>query len=151
MRAGPTSRGSLWPRGARGALDPGEPWQHRDSVDGWHRFTHALTGESRIWVERLDPAAAGNGREEEVAMDASRSRKVRRILRLDAHARRVQARLERARARVTCLQRRVTAYLTEARLLEASLTGGQLGELRRARANGTVPNTTGEEGSRCRA
>lgn len=64
---------------------------------------------------------------------AIRSRKVRRILRLEASATRFAARHAKAAARAALLHRRGEACRQEARALEASLTGGQLGELARAR------------------
>jgi hypothetical protein len=63
-----------------------------------------------------------------------RSRKVRRILRLERQADRQAAREARAAARATLLQRRLDTLRTEARALEASLTGAQRAELGRARA-----------------
>ena len=63
-----------------------------------------------------------------------RSRKVRRILRLESQAERQATREARAAARATLLQRRVDALCTEARTLEASLNGAQRAELGRARA-----------------
>jgi hypothetical protein len=65
---------------------------------------------------------------------AMRSRKVRRILRLEAQADRQATREARAAARATLLQRRVDALRTEARAVEASLNGSQRAELGRARA-----------------
>jgi hypothetical protein len=62
-----------------------------------------------------------------------RSRKVRRILRLEAQADRQATREARAAARATLLQRRVDALRTEARALETSLNGTQRAELGRAR------------------
>ncbi len=62
-----------------------------------------------------------------------RSRKVRRILRLEARADRQATREARAASRATLLQRRVDALRTEARALEASLNGAQRAELGRAR------------------
>jgi hypothetical protein len=70
-----------------------------------------------------------------------RSRKVRRILRLESQAERRATREARAAARATLLQRRVDALRTEARALEASLNGTQRAELGRARACPS-PNTT---------
>ena len=63
-----------------------------------------------------------------------RSRKVRRILRLETQADRQATREARAATRATLLQRRVDALRTEARALEASLNGAQRAELGRARA-----------------
>ena len=66
-------------------------------------------------------------------MTTIRSRKVRRILRLEAQADRQARREARAATRATLLQRRVDALRTEARALEASLNGAQRAELGRAR------------------
>jgi hypothetical protein len=62
-----------------------------------------------------------------------RSRKVRRILRLEGQADRQATREARAATRATLLQRRVHTLRTEARALEASLNGAQRAELGRAR------------------
>jgi hypothetical protein len=69
-----------------------------------------------------------------VDVPALRSRKVRRILRLEAQAGRMEARQAKARARAELLRRRSDALRTEARAIEGSLTGSQLGELGRARS-----------------
>jgi hypothetical protein len=71
-----------------------------------------------------------------------RSRKVRRILRLEGQADRQATREARATARALTLRRRVDTLRTEARALEASLSGGQRGELARARAEGLVSLST---------
>jgi hypothetical protein len=71
-----------------------------------------------------------------------RSRKVRRILRLEGQTDRQAAREARATARATLLGRRVDALRTEAHALEASLNGAQRAELARARA---CPATTRSE------
>ena len=76
----------------------------------------------------------GRVRTGRVDVPALRSRKVRRILRLEARAGRMEARQAKARARAELLRRRSDALRTEARAIEGSLTGGQLGELRRARS-----------------
>ena len=81
-------------------------------------------------------------------MQTIRSRKVRRILRLGAQAARLGRQQARTQARAELYQRRRAACLTEARAIEASLTGGQLGELRRAR---TITTTNPQEDSPCRA
>jgi hypothetical protein len=87
-----------------------------------------------------------------------RSRKVRRILRLDGQANRQATREARAAARATRLSRRVDALRTEARALEASLNGAQRAELGRARACPASPSPTppaprmrrrAGDGSRC--
>jgi hypothetical protein len=77
-----------------------------------------------------------------------RSRKVRRILRLEAQAARWAMRRARTHARAEVFRRRVEACLTEARAIEASLTGSQLGELRRTR---TTTQTDSKEDEPCRA
>jgi hypothetical protein len=79
---------------------------------------------------------------------AMRSRKVRRILRLEAQADRQSTREARAAARATLLQRRVDALRTEARALEASLSGAQRAELSRARA-GSAPTSPTPRPRRC--
>jgi len=66
----------------------------------------------------------------------ARWRKVRRILRLESRAARLQRRLDRAQARADLFRRRREACLTEARAIEGSLTGEQLGQLRRAQETG---------------
>ena len=62
-----------------------------------------------------------------------RSRKVRKILRLEARARRLLTRYERALSRATRAKAQAHAMLDNASTLEFTLTGTQLGELRRAR------------------
>jgi len=69
-----------------------------------------------------------------VAVTPARSRKVRRILRFEARAQRLLARYERALAQATRAMGQARALLDDASLLEGSLTGTQLGELRRGRA-----------------
>jgi hypothetical protein len=66
-------------------------------------------------------------------MEAIRSRKVRKILRLEARAARLQARVDTALARVAPAKERAADLRRAARALEVELTGSQLGELRRAR------------------
>ena len=83
-------------------------------------------------------------------MSTIRSRKVRRMLRLEAQAVRLGRQQARTRARAELYQRRVAACLAEARAIEGSLTGSQLGELRRARMT-TTTTTDAEEGTPCRA
>jgi hypothetical protein len=79
-----------------------------------------------------------------------RSRKVRRILRLEAQAIAWRRRAERARTRMELFRRRMTAYLSEARAVEASLTTStEREELQRARTQ-TVSGP-GEDGPGCRA
>jgi hypothetical protein len=67
-------------------------------------------------------------------MEAIRSRKVRKILRLEARARRLQSRVDAVMARVAPAKERAEDLRRTARALELELTGGQLGELRRARS-----------------
>ncbi len=62
------------------------------------------------------------------------SRNVRKILKLETRAQNLLARYERHHARIEPWKLRAGALLTEARVLELTLTGGQLGELRRARS-----------------
>ena len=62
-----------------------------------------------------------------------RSRKVRKILWLEARARRLLTRYERALDKATRAKRQAHTLLDEASRLELALTGTQLGELRRAR------------------
>ena len=62
-----------------------------------------------------------------------RSRKVRKILRSEARARRLLTRYERALDRATRAKGQAHMLLEEASRLELTLTGTQLGELRRAR------------------
>ena len=62
-----------------------------------------------------------------------RSRKVQKILRLEARARRLLTRYERALSRATRAKAQAHALFDEASSLEFTLTGTQLGELRHAR------------------
>jgi hypothetical protein len=62
-----------------------------------------------------------------------RSRKVRKILRLEARAQRLLARYDRAMRKVEPARARAEALLREVRAIEYTLTGSQLGELRRSR------------------
>ncbi len=68
-----------------------------------------------------------------------RSRKVRRILRLEGHADRQATREVRATARALTLRRRVDTLRGEARALEASLNGAQRAELARAHEDAGAP------------
>lgn len=61
------------------------------------------------------------------------SPKVRTILRLEARAQRLLTRYERALVRATHAKGQAHALLDEASRLEFTLTGTQLGDLRRAR------------------
>ena len=70
-----------------------------------------------------------------------RSRKVRKILALEARARRLLTRYERALSRATRAKAQAHALLDQASLLEFSLTGTQLGGLRRARGE-SPPHST---------
>ncbi len=63
-----------------------------------------------------------------------RSRKVRRILALEARARRLLTRYERARDKAVRARIEVHRVLDQAQLLEITLTGGELGELHRGRS-----------------
>jgi hypothetical protein len=68
---------------------------------------------------------------------------VRKILRLEARARRLLARYERALAQATRAMGQARALLDDASGLEGALTGAQLGQLRCGRAEaaslGTAP------------
>ena len=64
----------------------------------------------------------------------ARSRKVRKILHLEARAQRLLARYESALAKATGAMAQARALLDDANGIEHALTGTQLGELRRARA-----------------
>ena len=64
-----------------------------------------------------------------------RSRKVRKILRLEARARRLLTRYEHAIAEAPRAMGQARALFDEADGLEYALTGTQLGELRRGRAD----------------
>jgi len=75
-----------------------------------------------------------------------RSRKVRKILRLEDRARRLLTRYERALERATRAKAQAHVLLDEVSGLEYALTGTQLGELRRqrgevARAQAPPPST----------
>jgi len=80
-------------------------------------------------------AAGSRGSTDATAGTAVRSRTVRKILRLDARARHLLARYERARGRATRPKAQAYAVLDEASSLEVTLTGMQLGELRRVRGD----------------
>jgi hypothetical protein len=67
-----------------------------------------------------------------------RSRKVRRILRLAARVRRLHTRHDRALDKATRARAEADRLVEEARRIEHTLTGTQLGELRRARAEATA-------------
>ena len=68
-----------------------------------------------------------------MAAPPSRSRKVMRILKLEARARRLLTRYERALDRATRAKAQAHVLLDEAHVSECALTGTKLGELRRAR------------------
>ena len=63
-----------------------------------------------------------------------RSRKVRKILRLEARAQKLLARYEKHHTRIEPWKQKADTLLAEARAVEMTLTGGQVGELRRARS-----------------
>ena len=65
---------------------------------------------------------------------AIRSRKVRKLLKLEARAERLLARYERTLACAEPLLRRAEGLRREARVVELTLTGTEFGELRRARS-----------------
>jgi len=64
-----------------------------------------------------------------------RARRVQKIVRLEARARRLLTRYERALTNATRAKAHAHVLLDEAHGLECSLTGTQLGELHRARAD----------------
>ena len=66
-------------------------------------------------------------------MDAIRSRKVRKILALEARAGKLEARHEQMLARVAPITARAEQLRHTAAALERQLTGSQLGALRRVR------------------
>jgi hypothetical protein len=72
-----------------------------------------------------------------MAATPARSRNVQQILRLEARARRLLTRYERALGRATRAKAQAHVVLDDASSLELSLTGTELSELRRAR--GDVP------------
>ncbi len=76
-----------------------------------------------------------------MADSPARSRKVRTIVRLEARARRLLTRYERALSRATRAKAQAHVLLDQASLLEFTLTGTQLGELRRARGE-SQPHAT---------
>jgi len=79
--------------------------------------------------------ADSRGSSDGVAGAPMRSRKVRTILRLEARARRLLTRYERASATATRAMGQARALFDEADGLEYALTGTELGELRRGRAD----------------
>ncbi len=76
-----------------------------------------------------------------MADSPTRSRKVKKIVRLEARARRLLTRYERALSRATRAKAQAHALLDQASLLEFTLTGTQLGELRRARGESPPQST----------
>ncbi len=86
----------------------------------------------------LSRATSGPGSN---AMAAIRSRKVGKVLKLEARAARWRVRYERTLACATPLLERAEALRREVRAMELSLTGTELGELRRARSAATKENT----------
>jgi len=83
-------------------------------------------------VSEMRPAGAVGSRSAGDATSGTpvRSPKVRKILRLEARARRLLTRYERALGRATRAKAQAHAVLDEAGILEGVLTGPQLGELR---------------------
>lgn len=73
-----------------------------------------------------------------------RSRKVRKILKLEARAAKLEKRYETALARVAPAKQRADDLRRAAQAVELELTGSQLGELRRLRGEtreGPTPQT----------
>ena len=89
-------------------------------------------------------------------MTEIRSRRVRKVLSLEARATRFETRHDRAIARAAPLKARAEALRQTAQATELLLTGTQLGELRRARNERgvseaiphTAAGTTAAEGGR---
>ena len=69
-----------------------------------------------------------------MSQPAIRSRKVRRILAIEARARRLMTRYERTLDKAVRIKTEVHRLLDQAHGIEWTLTGGQLGELRHGRA-----------------
>lgn len=78
-------------------------------------------------------------------MGEIRSRKVRKILTLERRAGKLLARHDRAMQKVAPTRRQAEFLLDQARAIELTLTGSQLGELRRARAEGAAPGGPSSE------
>jgi hypothetical protein len=72
-----------------------------------------------------------------------KSRKVRKIVKLEAQAQRLLARYEHALQKAVTAKAQAHRLLDQAHGLEVRLTGSQLGELRRARAEVAAPSTSG--------
>jgi len=70
------------------------------------------------------------------------SRHIRKILRLEARARRLLARYEGALAAATRAKGQAHVLLDEAQLMEGALDGAQLDELHRGRARAAEATTT---------
>jgi hypothetical protein len=88
------------------------------------------------------PAYPGSlGSTDAMAPPTIRSRKVRRILVIEARARRLLTRYERTLAKAVRIKTEVHRLLDHAHGIEWTLTGGQVGELRLGRAErGTRPS-----------
>jgi hypothetical protein len=82
----------------------------------------------RAWV--LSSTSPNHGLDPAIPI---RSRKVRKVLKLEARAARLLARYERALACAAPLLRRAEELRREGRATELTLSGTELGELRRAR------------------
>ena len=75
---------------------------------------------------RVDPGA--------IPLTGIRSRRVRKVLKLEARAARLLARYQRTLACVAPVLQRAEALRREVRATELTLTGTELGELRRVRS-----------------
>ena len=84
---------------------------------------------SRVMTPRHQ--SSGTGQRAEMP---ARSRKVRKVLKLEGRAERLMARHACALACAEPLLGRAAALRREARAVERALTGAELGELRRARS-----------------
>ena len=62
---------------------------------------------------------------------------MRKILRLEARAQKLLARYEKHHARIEPWKLKADELLAHVQAIELTLTGGQLGELRRARGEGS--------------
>jgi hypothetical protein len=124
-------RFELVPRGVADDSTAPSPRRRASAGDGRADRTTEAGPETHPDTPRHDSMPTPGG---EPMTTTIRSRRVRRILRLEGQADRQAAREARAAARATLLQRRVDALRTEARALEASLNGTQRAELGRARA-----------------
>ena len=112
---------------------------------------------SQVSDQSRSAASDLGGSPDTATTPSARSRKVQEILRLEARARRLLARYERALATTASAMSQARALLDDAQIREGSLTGTQLAELRHGRAEafgtaatpgptaGDTPSTTTAE------